>query len=102
MQGQGDIEHDIVVGNDDGGDIYGDGEDDRQRNYTKSNIDGNDIDIYSDSDVNTDSDGDPEGDGNVERGGVEVLIILKTKGSGAGGRRLKSLKEQVIDETVIN
>ncbi|KAL3646350.1 hypothetical protein CASFOL_011530 [Castilleja foliolosa] len=64
MQGQGDIEHDIVVGNDDG-------EDDRQRNYTKSNIDGNDIDIYSDSDVNTDSDGDPEGDGNVERGGVE-------------------------------
>ncbi|KAL3643724.1 hypothetical protein CASFOL_014539 [Castilleja foliolosa] len=112
MQGQGDIEHHCVMGNDDGGDIYGNG--DRHGNYTKSNIDGNadsdsnDIDMDSDSDVNTDSDVDPEVDGNVEHGGVEVrpeiVSILppcpvKTKGSGASGRRLKSLKEQAIDKS---
>ncbi|KAL3613221.1 hypothetical protein CASFOL_042912 [Castilleja foliolosa] len=135
------------MGNDDGGDIYGDGEGDRQSNYMKSNIDGNadddsnDIDMYSDSDVNTDSDGDTEEDGNVERGCVvswlrqfresddepestsqtktakqklfgdflgcsrlEIASILppcplKTKGSGAGLRRLKSLKEKAIEKS---
>ncbi|KAL3623056.1 hypothetical protein CASFOL_031872 [Castilleja foliolosa] len=79
-----DIEHDRVMGNDDGGDIYGGGDGDRHNNYTKSNIDGNadadsnDVDMYSDSDLNTDSDGDPEGDGNVERGGVEGVPMPAT------------------------
>ncbi|KAL3622484.1 hypothetical protein CASFOL_033895 [Castilleja foliolosa] len=59
MQGQRDIDHDIVMGNDDGDNIYGGGDDNGQRNYSKSNIDGADIDMYSDSDVNTDSDGVP-------------------------------------------
>ncbi|KAL3644259.1 hypothetical protein CASFOL_012191 [Castilleja foliolosa] len=79
MQGQGDGEYDSVVVNNDGGDIYGDGE--RHDNYTKSNSDGNtdgdtndnDIDMDFDSDINTNSDGDDlEGDDNMEHDGVEV------------------------------
>ncbi|KAL3655019.1 hypothetical protein CASFOL_000805 [Castilleja foliolosa] len=75
--GGGDIEHDRIMVNYDGG---GDGE--RHNNYMKSNVDGdadgdsNDVDMYSDCDVNTDS--DPEGDGNVERGGVEVVWLMKS------------------------
>ncbi|KAL3644266.1 hypothetical protein CASFOL_012198 [Castilleja foliolosa] len=68
------------MGNNDGGDIYGDGE--RHDNYTKSNSDGNtdddsndnDIDMDFDSDINMNSDGgddDLEGDGNMEHDGVE-------------------------------
>ncbi|KAL3655015.1 hypothetical protein CASFOL_000801 [Castilleja foliolosa] len=89
------------MGKDGGGDIYGDGDRGRHSNYTNSDIDGNaegdsnGNDIDFDSDINTDNGGDSEGDDNVQRDDVEV----KTKGRGAGGRRLKSLKEQAIEKS---
>ncbi|KAL3646971.1 hypothetical protein CASFOL_009143 [Castilleja foliolosa] len=67
------------MGNNDGGDIYGDGGGGRHDNYTKSNNDGNidddsndnDIDMDFDSDINPNIDCELEGDDNNERDGIE-------------------------------